>query len=104
MSQAVESYCKVQKCAAEILLDDGGCRSYVAAMSNTKNAVAGGAGGDELLDGDEVCRRLCVSSRTLYNMRERGELPFVRVGEGRLIRYTVRDLDAYIAKRRETAA
>lgn len=52
----------------------------------------------DLLTEKQAAERLRVCTKTLYNMRRRGEIPFVRL-KGRVIRYRIQDLDAFIASR-----
>ncbi|MCC6493224.1 MAG: helix-turn-helix domain-containing protein [Pirellulales bacterium] len=47
-----------------------------------------------LLTEREAAQRLALSPKTLYNLRKRGEIAFVRVGAA--IRYDVRSLLAWI--------
>jgi excisionase family DNA binding protein len=58
------------------------------------------AGG--LLAPPDAARFLAVSPRTLWGMAQRGELPIVRIG--RLTRYAVDDLRAYIARQTQRAS
>ena len=55
-----------------------------------------------LLTGPEAADRLRISERTLYTLREQGEVPAVRIGSRVL--YDPRDLAGFIAKRKTTAA
>lgn len=56
-----------------------------------------------LLTPEQVCERLCVSLRALEGWREqKRHLPFLKVGGA--IRYTQRDVDAFIAAARQEVA
>jgi excisionase family DNA binding protein len=48
----------------------------------------------EYLDAQTTCNILHVSDRTLYKMRNHGDLPFISVG--RKILYKASDINAYI--------
>ena len=52
----------------------------------------------ELLTTPEVADQLRVCSRTVTYRRERGELPFVKLG--RHVRFLRRDIEAYIERHR----
>jgi excisionase family DNA binding protein len=54
-----------------------------------------------LVDTNAAAKFLGISGRTLWEITDRGEIPAVRVGP-KLVRYDVRDLEAYIdaSKRR----
>ena len=49
-----------------------------------------------LLSEPEAAKALGISPRTLWSLRERGEVPHVRIG--RAVRYPVAGLEAYIAR------
>ena len=49
-----------------------------------------------LLTSKEVAEHLKCTERTIQNLRDRGELEFVRIG--RLIRYTQHQLENYLEK------
>lgn len=55
-----------------------------------------------LVDAREAARRLAISSRTLWTLTRRGELPAVRIG--RSVRYSVADLAAYVERSRVVPA
>lgn len=50
---------------------------------------------DQLLTTADVCRLLKVDRWTVERMRERGDLPFVRIGP-KLVRFRVADVRALI--------
>lgn len=50
----------------------------------------------------EAAALLSVSTKTLERLTKRGEIP--SIGRGRLRRYAVGDLDAWIARNRQGAA
>jgi predicted DNA-binding transcriptional regulator AlpA len=55
---------------------------------------------DCLLTEDEVAQRLSVSVRTLQGWRVRGGGPhFVKLGNGRAVRYRATDIRDYVAAR-----
>ena len=49
-----------------------------------------------LVDEREAARLLSCSTRTLYNLRKRGELPAIKIGEA--VRYDVEDLREFIER------
>ncbi len=51
-----------------------------------------------LVDATEAARLLSISTRTLWTMTDRGEIPCVRIG--RAMRYSVDDLRAWIERAR----
>jgi excisionase family DNA binding protein len=53
-----------------------------------------------LLTLEEAARYLRIEERTMRSIRQRGEIPVVRVSPGR-IAFRIEDLDAYIAARVE---
>jgi hypothetical protein len=55
-----------------------------------------------LLDPRRASQALSISPRTLWGLTQRGDLPCVRVGR-RLKRYSVVDLQNFIADRRAAA-
>ena len=55
-----------------------------------------------LMDERQAAAYLSLSAKTLYNLRCRGELPFVRVGKRVL--YSQTALDQWIADRMTTAS
>lgn len=67
--------------------------------TGTQRQAGPQAGG--LLAPQDAARFLAVSPRTLWGMGQRGELPIVRIG--RLTRYAVNDLLAYIARQTQRA-
>jgi excisionase family DNA binding protein len=56
-------------------------------------------GGSQLLSLEEARARLGIGRTLLYAVLSNGQLPSVRIGERRLI--AVRDLEAFIERRRE---
>jgi excisionase family DNA binding protein len=64
--------------------------------STGQNEVAG-----RLLTPVTAAQFLAVSPRTLWGMAQRGELPIVRIG--RLTRYAIDDLRAYIRRQTQHA-
>lgn len=57
---------------------------------------------DSLQTEREVAERLHVSERTVGRLRERGALPFVRVGGQ--VRFQASDVEAYIASHTQAVA
>ncbi len=53
-----------------------------------------------LLTEPEAADALGISPRALWDLRSRGEIPVVRVG--RSVRYSIRDLEAWIDRNRST--
>lgn len=53
--------------------------------------------GTLLVDLREAARLLAVSARTVWTLKDRGELPTVRIG--RSVRFRVTDLEAFVAAR-----
>lgn len=53
--------------------------------------------GTLLVDLREAARLLCVSPRTVWTLKDRGELPVVYIG--RSVRFRVTDLEAFVAAR-----
>lgn len=51
-----------------------------------------------LLTEIEAAKMLAVSARTVWGLRNSGEIPFVRVG--RCVRYLVTDLTDWISRKR----
>jgi excisionase family DNA binding protein len=49
-----------------------------------------------LMDARDTARALCISERKLWGMTASGEIPHVRIG--RSVRYSIRDIDAWIDK------
>ncbi len=63
----------------------------------TGNEAQGLSSGDRLLRVSEVAKTLSVSSRTIWRMTDRGELPRpVRIGT-RMVRWRESEIEAYIA-------
>ncbi len=57
-----------------------------------------------LLDNASAAELLSVSPRTLVKLRDAGEIPFVRVGDGRKgVRYSTEALKAFVSKRQSAA-
>ena len=56
---------------------------------------------EEKMTTEQAAKYLCVSSKTLWEWRNRCKmpLPYYRIGERRMM-YLKSDLDAYMAKRR----
>ena len=52
-----------------------------------------------LLTATEAAHYLGIGRSTLYELKKRGELPHVLVGT--IVRFDVRDLDAYVEARKE---
>ena len=52
--------------------------------------------GQCLISDKEAAKLLGCSSRHIFSLRKRGELPFTRIGS--LIRYRLSDLEAYITR------
>lgn len=60
--------------------------------------VPSSASADKLLvDIPEAARLLSVCPRTVWTLKDRGELPTVRIG--RSVRFRVADLEAFVAAR-----
>ncbi len=57
----------------------------------------------ELLDFDGVKARLGIGRDRLYELLQTGEIPSVRVGEGRLWHVSSGELDAWMASRSSSA-
>lgn len=59
----------------------------------------------ELLTMKEAARALKVDEKTIYNLRRRGHLASIKLGDDRnsSVRIQRSDLDAYIARSRRTA-
>jgi excisionase family DNA binding protein len=51
-----------------------------------------------LLTPKQAAAALSISTRTLWSLTDRGQLPAVRIG--RAVRYSIRDLESWIARRR----
>jgi excisionase family DNA binding protein len=51
-----------------------------------------------LLKTDEVAEILAISTRKLWVLTNRGDLPSVRIG--RCVRYELRDLDAFVQRQK----
>src|SRR5205814_558341 len=54
-----------------------------------------------LLTEAAAAKALSISPRTLWGLRDAGEIPAVRIG--RSVRYAVKDLEAWIERRRVSA-
>jgi excisionase family DNA binding protein len=54
-----------------------------------------------LLTPHQAAKVLCVCERTLWDLKEAGEIPVIRVG--RATRYALSDLESWIARRRSRA-
>ena len=55
-----------------------------------------------LVDARTAARMLSMSQRTLWSLTEpRGTIPMIRVGDRRMLRYAVRDLEAWIDSNRQ---
>lgn len=52
-----------------------------------------------LLNPEQAAASLSISPRKLWDLRDRGEIPYLKVG--RLTRYAVDDLRAYVARNRQ---
>lgn len=59
--------------------------------------------GKILLTESEAAKATGLSPRTLFSLRQKGQLPFVRVGT-KCIRYRVADIEAMAAKFLSTTA
>lgn len=53
--------------------------------------------GDEYLTADDVQRELGIPKSTQATMRHRKQIPFIRLGGGRIIRYKRAELEAWLA-------
>ena len=62
------------------------------------HAVGGPADSPRLLKSPEAARYLAVSERTLWSLRDRGEIRCVQIG--RSVRYDLEDLDSLIERRK----
>lgn len=62
---------------------------------DTENRPAG------LLTSDEAARWLAISPRTLRSLRSSGKIPFISIG--RLVRFSVADLEQFVSRSRQTA-
>ncbi len=54
-----------------------------------------------LVDSRAAAQLPCVSQRTLWSLKESGRLSFVAIG--RLIRFDVRDLEAFVSESKRKA-
>ncbi len=52
-----------------------------------------------LVPSRDAAQMLAVSERTLWQLRQKGEIPFLRIGK--LVRYPVADLEDWIARNRK---
>jgi len=68
----------------------------------TREADAGEAATPQLLREREAANLLAISPRKLWELRERGEIPHVRLG--RAVRYDVADLQRWINARKQSVA
>jgi len=58
-----------------------------------------------LLGEREAGRMLSLSSRSMYNMRRSGRIPFLRIGGANgAVRYALSDLETFVAENRQQAA
>lgn len=55
----------------------------------------------QLLTERDAARWLSISQRSLWTLRNRGEIPFAKVG--RQVRYHVEDLEAFVKKNKQGA-
>lgn len=53
--------------------------------------------GSELLTDADLSRESQIPRGTLRALRHRGQIPFLRLGGGRIIRYRRADIDAWLA-------
>jgi excisionase family DNA binding protein len=53
-----------------------------------------------LLSADQASKVLLVSTRTLYTLSQRGDLPCIKIG--RSVRYHPKDIEAYLDRQRTT--
>ncbi len=53
----------------------------------------------KLMKEKEAAKYLAISPRTMWSLREAGEIPAVRIG--RSVRYDIADLDEFIDKKRK---
>jgi len=56
-------------------------------------------GDSELLTDDDLTRLTAIKRGTLRALRSRGQIPYVRLGGGRIIRYRRADIEQWIASR-----
>ena len=77
--------------------DDGFVRIVTVRKVNCMNAPAqaGGSEDEHLLKASDVAKRLAVSLRTVWRLRDAGQLSPVLVG-ARMIRFRASDIDALI--------
>lgn len=52
-----------------------------------------------LVPSRDAAQMLAISERTLWQLRQNGEIPFLRIGK--LVRYPVADLEDWIARNRK---
>lgn len=52
-----------------------------------------------LMKPKEAAKFLAISEKTLWNLRKRGEIPYLKIG--RSVRYPVDDLRRWISRRRK---
>lgn len=85
--------------------------TLMANISETANATCGNeavtsVNGEILVDSVRAAQLLGISTRTLHAIKQRGEIPYVAVGDGQkkeAIRYAVDDLREWVQSRRVRA-
>jgi excisionase family DNA binding protein len=74
------------------------CFWHVLAKGGMKVDDSESTDNQEILTTPEVAKELRVCSRTVTYRRERGEIPYLKLG--RSVRFLRRDIEAYIAAHR----
>lgn len=68
-------------------------------MTQAQQAQPASESPDEILTPEDVEREYKLKRGTQDSMRSRGQIPFFRLGGGKIIRYSRRDLTAWLADR-----